>query len=125
LQRIGYAGRRIPTLATLAEVLFHHPQAIPFENLDPLLKRAVSLDSGALEQKMLRDGRGGWCFEQNHLLKEALQSLGFHVTGLSARVMWNAPEDRVNPRTHMLLRIEDLEGGPYIADVMGTPSNSL
>jgi N-hydroxyarylamine O-acetyltransferase len=39
----------------------------------------------------------------------------FRVTGLTARVMWNAPEGVVTPRTHMLLRV-DLDGKSYIAD---------
>ena len=117
LQRIGYTGRRAATLATLAEVHFRHPQAIAFENLDPLLKRPVRLDVDSLEQKLLRDGRGGWCFEHNLLLKDALESLGFQVTGLAARVMWNLPEDRITRRSHMLLRIDDIDGATYIADV--------
>jgi N-hydroxyarylamine O-acetyltransferase len=116
-QRIGYAGRRDATLETLADLHLHHPQVIPFEDLDPLLKRPVLLNAAAIERKILFSGRGGWCYEQNLLLGNVLQTLGFQVTGLAARVMWNAPEGMVLARTHMLLRIDDLDGGPYIADV--------
>jgi N-hydroxyarylamine O-acetyltransferase len=116
-QRIGYAGSRDPTLETLAAIHLHHPQIIPFENLDPLLKRPVLLNTEALEQKLLFSGRGGWCFEQNILLSHVLRAIGFRVTGLAARVLWNAPDDRVRARSHMLLRIDDIAGGPYIADV--------
>jgi N-hydroxyarylamine O-acetyltransferase len=121
-QRIGYAGPHDATLETLAEINLHHPQVIPFENLDPLLKRPVVLSAEALERKILFSGRGGWCYEQNLLLGSVLQAIGFRVTGLAARAMWNAPEGVVRARTHMLLRIDgpehrDLEGGPYIADV--------
>jgi N-hydroxyarylamine O-acetyltransferase len=121
-QRIGYAGPRDATLETLADIHLHHPQIIPFENLDPLLKRPVVLNAEALERKILCSGRGGWCFEQNLLLGNALQAIGFRVTGLAARAMWNAPEGMVRARTHMLLRIDgpehrELDGGPYIADV--------
>jgi N-hydroxyarylamine O-acetyltransferase len=116
-QRIGYAGPHDPTLETLAEINLHHPQVIPFENLDPLLKRPVVLSAEALERKILFTGRGGWCYEQNLLLGSVLQSIGFRVTGLAARAMWNAPEGVVRARTHMLLRIDDLDGGPCIVDV--------
>jgi N-hydroxyarylamine O-acetyltransferase len=121
-QRIGYAGPRDATLETLADIHLHHPQVIPFENLDPLLKRPVVLSAEALERKILFSGRGGWCYEQNLLMGSVLQAIGFRVTGLAARAMWNAPEGTVRARTHMLLRIDlpsnrDLEGGPYIADV--------
>jgi N-hydroxyarylamine O-acetyltransferase len=115
--RIGYSGSRAPTLRTLADILLRHPQAIAFENLDPLLKRPISLQREALEGKMLRAGRGGWCFEQNLLLREVLQDLGFRVTGLAARVMWNAPEGAVRARSHMLLKIEGVGAATYIADV--------
>ena len=115
--RNGYTGSRAPTLETLAGIHLRHPQAIAFENLDPLLKRPVSLQPEALEGKLLRAGRGGWCFEQNLLLRDVLRDLGFRVTGLAARVLWNAPEGAVRARSHMLLKIEGLEAAAYIADV--------
>jgi N-hydroxyarylamine O-acetyltransferase len=116
-QRIGYAGPRDPTLETLADIHLHHPQVIPFENLDPLLRRPVLLGTEAIERKILFSGRGGWCFEQNLLLGHVLRAIGFQVTGLTARPLWNTPEGLVLPRTHMVLRIDDLDGGPHIADV--------
>jgi N-hydroxyarylamine O-acetyltransferase len=116
-RRIGYTGPLAPTLETLTDIHFRHPQAIPFENLDPLLQRPVSLQPEALERKLLHDRRGGWCFEHNLLLKEVLQDLGFQVTGLAARVLWNAPEDSIRVRSHMLLRVDGIANGPYIADV--------
>jgi len=115
--RIGYGGPRTPTLETLAGIHFRHPQAIPFENLDPLLKRPIGLTGPALESKLVRAGRGGWCFEQNLLLCDVLRSIGFQVTGLAARVMWNVAAGVVRARSHMLLKIDGLEGGPHIADV--------
>jgi N-hydroxyarylamine O-acetyltransferase len=116
-RRIGYTGSRAPALDTLAGILLRHPQAIAFENLDPLLKRPISLQPDALEGKLLHAGRGGWCFEQNLLLRDVLQELGFRVTGLAARVMWNAPEGAVRARSHMLLKIEGVGSATYIADV--------
>lgn len=61
-------------------------------------------------------GRGGYCFEQNLLLKSVLNNLGYRVTGLAARVLWNAPEGAITPRTHMLLRV-DMGEPPLIVDV--------
>jgi N-hydroxyarylamine O-acetyltransferase len=115
-QRIGFAGDRLPTLDTLRAILARHPEAIPFENLNPLLGWPVPLDASSLEQKLMRDGRGGYCFEQNLLLRDVLEALGFSVVGLAARVLWNAPEGAVTARSHMLLEV-DLGGQFYIADV--------
>jgi N-hydroxyarylamine O-acetyltransferase len=119
-QRIGYTGPRTDaaaSLETLAAIHLLHPCAIAFEALDPLLKRPVILTAAALEQKLLHRGRGGWCFEQNLMLGCVLQTLGFEVTGLAARVLWNRPEGEVRARTHMVLLVEGIAGGPYIADV--------
>jgi N-hydroxyarylamine O-acetyltransferase len=115
-RRIGYAGSRTPALDTLRAIHGLHPQAIAFENLDPLLRQPVRLDVASLENKLVRGGRGGYCFEQNLLLYHALKALGFAVRGLGARVIWGAPEGAVTARVHMLLRV-DVGGTPYIADV--------
>jgi arylamine N-acetyltransferase len=117
LARIGYDGPREPTLAVLSALHALHPAAIPFENLDPLLGRPVSLDLGALQAKLIGQRRGGYCFEQNALFRAALEAIGFQVTPLIARVVWMAPPERpLGGRNHMLLRV-DLPEGPYIADV--------
>jgi N-hydroxyarylamine O-acetyltransferase len=115
-RRIGHDGERAPTLETLRAIVARHAEAIPFENLDPLLGRPVRLDAAALEAKLVREGRGGYCYEHNLLLRHVLVGLGFRVAGLEARVLWNAPEGAVRPRTHMLLRVE-LDGAPFLADV--------
>jgi N-hydroxyarylamine O-acetyltransferase len=115
-RRIGYAGSTVPSLETLAAIHLLHPQAIAFENLDPLLKVPVRLDVASLERKLVRAGRGGYCFEHNLLLQHVLGTLGFRVRGLGGRVLWDAPEGAITARSHMLLRIE-LGGALYVADV--------
>ncbi|GAA4466062.1 hypothetical protein GCM10023189_47650 [Nibrella saemangeumensis] len=115
-QRISYTGAQSATLETLQRIHYLHPQAIPFENLNPFLRLPVRLDLGSLQEKMVFDGRGGFCYEQNNLLAHVLTALGFTVKGLAARVLWNLPEDVTNPRTHMLLLVQ-ADGNPYIADV--------
>lgn len=116
-QRIGCTdGPRAATLDTLRALHLHHAQAIAFENLDPLSGRPVKLDLPSLENKLIHERRGGYCFEHNLLFSHVLQELGFRVTGLAARVLWNAPEGAIRPRGHMLLRV-DIGDEPYIADV--------
>jgi N-hydroxyarylamine O-acetyltransferase len=102
---------------TLAALHLLHPAAIPFENLNPLLGWPVALDIDSLQSKMITEGRGGWCFEQNILFRHALEALGFATVSLAARVLWNAaPGSPLGPRSHMLLLV-NLSGEPYIADV--------
>jgi len=114
--RIGFRGEAAADLPTLAALHRLHPARIAFENLDPLLGRTVDLDAAALQRKLVIAGRGGYCYEHNLLFHRVLAALGFRVSGLSARVLWNQPEDAVTSRTHMLLRVELAEGS-FIADV--------
>jgi N-hydroxyarylamine O-acetyltransferase len=115
-QRIGYKGDRTPTLATLQAIHQRHTTAIAFENLNPFLHRPVFIDLQSLQQKLIHNQRGGYCFEQNILLHAVLIALGFQVTNLAARVLWNRPEGILTTRTHMLLLIE-IDQEPFIADV--------
>jgi N-hydroxyarylamine O-acetyltransferase len=115
-ERIRYHGPREPTLATLDAIAACHVQSIPFENLDVLLERDISLEPASVEQKLVRERRGGYCFEQNSLLMHVLGALGFSVTLLSARVRVQRPRDFTPPRTHLLLRV-DIAGESFLADV--------
>ncbi|HEX8012528.1 MAG TPA: arylamine N-acetyltransferase [Casimicrobiaceae bacterium] len=114
LGRIGYAGARDAALATLRAVHFAHATRIPFENLDIMLGRPIRIDLPSLQVKLVRCGRGGYCFEQNTLFAAALRALGFEVTLLAARVRFGAT--RILPRTHMVLSVA-AEGASWLADV--------
>lgn len=115
LRRIGYAGPRTTSLETLAAVHRAHATAIPFENLDPLLGRPVLLDTVSLQQKLVAQRRGGFCYEHNLLLGAALRAIGFSVTDLAARVRWNMPPEVTRPRTHMLLAV-NVAAQRYVVD---------
>lgn len=121
--RTGYTGPREPTLAVLHAVTLHHATSIPFENLDVLLGRGISLAPEAIFQKLVRDRRGGYCFEQNTLLLLVLRALGYRVTPIGARVRWQKPRDITPARTHLFLRVH-LASGDWLTDV-GLGSASL
>lgn len=94
----------------------HHVQAIPFENLDVLLGRRINIEPDAIADKLIGQHRGGYCFEQNTLLREMLRALGFTVTPLLARVRWQVPADDTTGLTHMALAVE-AEGRRWLCDV--------
>lgn len=116
LTRISYTDATTATLACLRRLALHHAQSIAFENLSPFLGLPVSLDLADVERKLVRDGRGGYCFEQNLLFGQALRCIGFDVVDLAARVLWTQPDDAHTARTHMLLAV-DLGGDRHIVDV--------
>ena len=90
--RIGYGGPTGVSLATLQALHAAHPRAIPFENIDALMGVSVGLDVASLQDKILGQGRGGYCFEHNLIFMHALDMLGFTVGGLAARVLWGQPD---------------------------------
>jgi N-hydroxyarylamine O-acetyltransferase len=114
--RIGYQGAVEPTLPTLNGIVQAHVQSIPFENIDVLAGRPIDLAPVALERKLVHARRGGYCFEQNGLLLLVLQTIGFDVAPLSARVRYGRPVGVVPPRTHLFLRVE-IDRASWLADV--------
>jgi N-hydroxyarylamine O-acetyltransferase len=114
LARIGYQGSLAPTIETLKALHFAHVSAIPFENLDIVLGQVISLDLAHIQAKLVTARRGGYCFEQNALFAAVLESLGFDVVRLAARVRFGATE--IRPRLHMLLEVR-VGAEPWLADV--------
>jgi N-hydroxyarylamine O-acetyltransferase len=104
LSRIAYCGPRRADLDTLNAVHRAHLTAISYENLDIHLDRVLSLDIVQIYDKIVRRGRGGWCYEMNSLLAWALRELGFEVTMLAAAVAPVTDEDRQH-MDHMALRV--------------------
>ncbi len=86
LQRIGYSGPLDPTPETLRELHKAHILSVPFENLDIHLGRLIVLDEAAFLEKIVRNHRGGFCYELNGAFAGLLKALGFAVSMLSAGV---------------------------------------
>ena len=114
-ERIGFAGSIAPTLETLSLLQQQHPAAIPFENLDPLIGVPVRLDLSDLQQKLLFDRRGGYCFEHNLLFKAVLEALDFPVKAHGATVLLGRDGEEP-PEDHLVLTVE-VGGATYLADV--------
>src|SRR5262245_38960422 len=84
--RIGYDGSWQPTHATLAAVHRAHLLSIPYENLDIHLGRPLTLDRAAMFTKLVGERRGGWCYEMNGTLGQALEAMGFAVRYVAGAV---------------------------------------
>ncbi|WP_256822807.1 MULTISPECIES: arylamine N-acetyltransferase [unclassified Pseudomonas] len=116
LQRLGYATPPPPTLQTLQDLQLRHVCTFAFESLSTLLRLPVPIDLPSVEQKVLLDGRGGYCYELNQLFLELLQELGFDARGITGRVVMGGPPDAHTARTHRLSLVT-VDGVRYICDV--------
>lgn len=104
LARIGYSGEVMPTVTVLRNLHRQHMYAVPFENLDIALHREIVLDTERIHDKLVRDRRGGFCYEQNTLFAWALRTIGFRVEMLSGGVA--RPDGSYSPDfDHMCLLV--------------------
>jgi len=115
LERIGHEGPRTPSLDTLRALHRRHMLTVPFENLDIHLGRTIALDESAAFDKIVRQRRGGFCYELNGLFAALLRELGYEVDLLSGRVANEI--GRFGPEFDHLVLLVRLDGQRWIADV--------
>lgn len=116
LTRVGYQGDVAPDLSTLRGLHAAHVDAIAFDNLDALLGRtAVPLDVDSVQEKIVRQGRGGWCLEQVVLMAAVLDRIGFTFTAFAGRTRIRTGS-KFGPALHVALCVE-LDGERWLHDV--------
>ncbi|MEO1201985.1 MAG: arylamine N-acetyltransferase, partial [Pseudomonadota bacterium] len=118
LHRIGLDTRPPATRDGLFLLQRAHALSVTFENLDVQLGVPLGTDVEAAYDKIVRRGRGGWCYEQNGLYGWALSELGFNVTRVAAAVMREERGSNADAN-HLCLLVDDPddEGVTWLADV--------
>ena len=115
LARIGYDGPRTPTAEVLRALQERHLLSVPFENLDIHWKRPIVVDTERFLDKIVRQRRGGFCYELNGAFAWLLRELGFDVQYLSGRVP-TRDGGLGPPFDHMALLVP-IDGTRWLADV--------
>lgn len=126
LARLGLQEPVAADLDTLGSLVQAHLQRVTFENIDALLDRPIDLDANSLFAKIVKRGRGGYCFELNSFFARLLLALGYNVRLRMARLRWRrAPEAPHEIKQHLVL-IVTLPDGEYVVDVgFGGPNPHL
>jgi arylamine N-acetyltransferase len=111
--------RQVPAAAEtrpdyLARLQWAHVCAVPFENLDIMAGRPLTLDRAALFDKIVRRHRGGVCSELNTLYNWLLESLGYEAASYHSRVLSTGVP--YPGRSHRLLGVR-LGGVTWLTDV--------
>lgn len=113
---LGYEGDRAPTLAVLQALQRAHVLRVRWDTIDSFLYKRVRLDLASLQDKLIRRGRGGYCYEHVTLFAAALEALGFRFTAVAGRVQLGAPPLQPRPETHAMLIVE-ADGARWLTDV--------
>jgi N-hydroxyarylamine O-acetyltransferase len=117
LERIAYHGEVAPTRNVLEQLLAHHVQSIPFENVDVQLGIRLTTEPADAYRKIVNRQRGGWCYEQNGLFGWALSEVGFEVTRIAAAVM-RADRGDIATANHLCLLVQTEDSNtPWLVDV--------
>ena len=104
----------VPDGELLKKLHFAHCTTVPYENLDIIRGIPLRLDDEGLYQKVVEEGKGGYCFELNGLFAWLLRELGYKVTEYASRYLRG--ESSIPMRRHRVLRVEATDG-VYCADV--------
>lgn len=113
LDRIGMEAPEKLNLEYLSRLQREHMAHIPFENLDIMEGKPISLDRKTLYDKMILRKRGGVCSEINTLYNWLLESLGYEVTSYNSRII--AAKTPYQGRSHRVIGVK-LEKEIYITD---------
>lgn len=115
LRRMAADRPAAPDAAALRTLQLQHLRTVPFENLSVHLGEPVVLTERALTDKLVRDRRGGFCYELNGVFAALLTALGYDAALLAARVFEDDGSLGI-PYDHAVVRVR-LPGGPVFADV--------
>jgi len=113
LKRIGLAALPDNPQERLFAVHRNQALSIPFENLDIHLGRGISVRREDIVRKIVQENRGGYCFELNLLMQDALRATGLDVRPRLARVLFGRPDP--GPRSHLVLEVM-IQGRRWLAD---------
>lgn len=103
-----------PSIEFVKALQERHVARYSFNSLAVVMGEEISLELGAISQKIVSRGLGGYCFEHNKLTFELLTALGYDVTLKLARVLNNNLE-REAGRTHRVTLVR-LDGVSYLVD---------
>lgn len=110
---IGYNGPLSDDLRVITALARGQLMNIPFENLDVLSGKEISLQPQDIVDKLLYSARGGYCYELNGLFAMVLHHLQVPHTLALARPMFYS---ELRPRTHMVI-IAYLNNALHLIDV--------
>ncbi|MBQ4878416.1 arylamine N-acetyltransferase [Pseudoalteromonas luteoviolacea] len=114
LSKLGLETPKNCNLAFVEQLIKAHLARFSFSSINAMQDKLLSLEFDVVFARVVEKEQGGYCFEHNKILMQALQSLGFDVSPLLARVLLNGKWD--NPRSHRVTLLK-YNHSEYLIDV--------
>lgn len=114
--RVQFTGFPTVDLETLTSI--HRQQCfnIPFDMLDYHLGILPNLTPEYIFNKLVLNKRGGGCSQVNELLAIVLEQIGFKVSRLLSRILYNVEDKYTVPLSHKILLVELPNKQTYLCD---------
>lgn len=113
--RISYTGTINVTLENLVSLHECHVFNIPFEGISVHLN-PPEIELDAIYNKLIKQKRGGYCYEMNGLFYIVLKTLGFDASLHLAEVVYDTDSYRQREPRHAFI-IVNLDEKTYLVDV--------
>ena len=112
LARLGLEATGPPSADALAELQASHLERVVFENLEIQRGRPTTVDDAESAERIVKRGRGGYCFHLNGAFGLLLEALGYDVTRRRGTVqpLDTAPHRLLN---HLVVVVHGLPTGAH------------
>jgi N-hydroxyarylamine O-acetyltransferase len=117
LAHIGASGVGPPSVEALAELQARHLERVVFENLEIQRGRPTTVDYAESAERIVRRGRGGYCFHLNGAFGLLLEALGYEVSRRRGTVQPPPGTAPVSLLNHLVVLVHGL---PTSANPEGT-----
>ncbi len=114
LRRIEVEAPAVLEKSSLDRLIYQHIRKVPYETMDIVMGRPVSVYPDEVLPKVAMNKRGGYCFELNGAFGCLLYSLGYQVQDCSARILYK--ETELQKYRHRIV-LAEVEGLKYLCDV--------
>jgi arylamine N-acetyltransferase len=117
LAHIGAREAGPPSVQALAELQARHLERVVFENLEIQRGRPTTVDYAESAERIVKRGRGGYCFHLNGAFGLLLEALGYEVSRRRGTVQ---PPPGTPPGRHLNHLVVLVHGLPTGAHPEGT-----
>ncbi|KAJ9070306.1 hypothetical protein DSO57_1009398 [Entomophthora muscae] len=119
LRKIGVSANAPPTLSLLTQLVRHHLCTFPFGALNRIYfgVEVNSMDFQDIFDKLVVQGREGFCLEHNGLMEHVLKRLGFKCFPTIARQFDHKKETRPLMMMEHWVLIVEIDKTCYLVDV--------